>query len=88
MFMPLRVSPGFTHRGCNFSIGSWPIRLYILNDQGERELSAVSTSHTVYLSEEPHFDVVLGRSFMEKRQVWSNNSRCFFGANVLGAGKG
>ncbi len=23
----------------------------------------------VYLSEEPHFDVVLGRSFFEKRQV-------------------
>ena len=51
------------------SIGSWPIRLYILNDQGERELSSVSTSHTVYLSEENHFDVVLGRSFVEKRQV-------------------
>ena len=27
------------------------------------------TTHTVYLSEESHFDVVLGRSFMEKRQV-------------------
>lgn len=24
---------------------------------------------TVYLSEEPHFDVVLGRSFFEKRQI-------------------
>jgi hypothetical protein len=23
----------------------------------------------VYLSEEPHFDVVLGRSFIEKRQI-------------------
>lgn len=52
-----------------YSIGSWPIRLYVLNDQGERELSTVSTSHVVFLSEEHHFDVVLGRSFMEKRQV-------------------
>ena len=51
------------------SIGSWPIRLYIINDQGERELSTVSTTHAVFLSEEHHFDVVLGRSFMEKRQV-------------------
>jgi len=52
-----------------YSIGSWPIRLYIINDQGERELSTVSTTHAVFLSEEHHFDVVLGRSFMEKRQV-------------------
>ena len=55
------------------SIGSWPVRLYVLNDQGERELSLVSSSHTVYLSEEHHFDVVLGRSFMEKRQVWCDD---------------
>ena len=55
-----------------YSIGSWPIRLYVLNDQGERELSTVSTSHAVFLSEEHHFDVVLGRSFMEKRQVKTN----------------
>ncbi|KAG7092635.1 hypothetical protein E1B28_008977 [Marasmius oreades] len=27
------------------------------------------TPMTVYLSEEPHFDVVLGRSFIEKRQI-------------------
>jgi len=27
------------------------------------------TLMTVYLSEEPHFDVVLGRSFFEKRQI-------------------
>ncbi len=30
------------------------------------------TTHAVYLSEESHFDVVLGRSFMEKRQVKTN----------------
>ena len=62
-----------------YSIGSWPIRLYILNSQGERELSTVSTSHIVYLSEEHHFDVVLGRSFMEKRQVWFNCTLAFLG---------
>jgi hypothetical protein len=30
------------------------------------------TTHAVYLSEESHFDVVLGRSFMEKRQIKTN----------------
>lgn len=29
---------------------------------------------TVYLSEEPHFDVVLGRSFFERRQIRTNNA--------------
>lgn len=28
-----------------------------------------ATLMTVYLSEEPHFDVVLGRSFIERRQI-------------------
>lgn len=28
-----------------------------------------TTMLTIYLSEEPHFDVVLGRSFFEKRQI-------------------
>jgi hypothetical protein len=31
-----------------------------------------TTTHAVYLSEESHFDVVLGRSFMEKRQIKTN----------------
>ena len=31
------------------SIGSWPIRLYVLDDQGERELSLVSSSHRISL---------------------------------------
>ena len=30
------------------------------------------TTHPVYLSEESHFDVVLGRSFMEKRRIKTN----------------
>jgi len=71
-FVPKDASLGYYGYGGLVNIGSWPIRLYILNDQGERELSTVSTSHTVFLSEEHHFDVVLGRSFMEKRQVKLN----------------
>jgi len=51
------------------NIGSWPIRLQILTPEGERAESSVTTTHTVYLAEESHFDVVLGRSFMEKRQI-------------------
>lgn len=31
-----------------------------------------STPIPVYLSEEPHFDVVLGRSFFERRQIKTN----------------
>lgn len=31
------------------------------------------TTIEVYLSEEPHFDVVLGRSFIEKRRIQMNN---------------
>lgn len=31
-----------------------------------------STPIAVYLSEEPHFDVVLGRSFFERRQIKTN----------------
>lgn len=41
-----------------YSIGTWPVTV-----------GQTKTTHTVYLSEESHFDVVLGRSFMEKRQV-------------------
>lgn len=32
-------------------------------------LGHTTTQHTVYLSEETHFHVVLGRSFMEKRGI-------------------
>jgi len=38
--------------------GEWPVTL-----------GRTTTRHTVYLSEESHFDVVLGRSFMERRSV-------------------
>lgn len=58
-----------SHQPCFSSIGTWPIRLHILTPEGEHAESTVSTTHTVYLSEENHFDVVLGRSFMEKRMI-------------------
>lgn len=40
-------------------------------DQQQNEVRAkpTVTNIQVYLSEEPHFDVVLGRSFFEKRQI-------------------
>lgn len=41
-----------------FSIGQWPLTL-----------GGTTTTHTVFLSEETHFDVILGRAFMEKRGV-------------------
>ena len=40
------------------SLGKWPITV-----------GRTRTSHAVYLSEESHFDVVLGRSFVERRQI-------------------
>lgn len=85
---PLRLSERHTLTPSTrySSIGSWPIRLYIINDQGERELSTVSTAHAVYLSEEHHFDVVLGRSFMEKRQVRSNDTSFSCGTKGFDAG--
>lgn len=43
-------------------VGEWPITL-----------GSTTTRHAVYLSEENHFDVVLGRSFMERRSVKTDN---------------
>jgi hypothetical protein len=37
--------------------------------KGKKKLKQKPTLVQVYLSEEPHFDVVLGRSFFEKRQI-------------------
>lgn len=41
-------------------------------DGGEKKAEPKSTPIPVYLSEEPHFDVVLGRSFFERRQIKTN----------------
>ena len=43
------------------SLGKWPITV-----------GKTKTTHTVYLSEENHFDVVLGRAFHEKRIIKLN----------------
>lgn len=37
--------------------------------KGSKDKGPKPTMMTVYLSEEPHFDVVLGRSFFERRQI-------------------
>ncbi|KAE9409505.1 hypothetical protein BT96DRAFT_969917 [Gymnopus androsaceus JB14] len=37
--------------------------------KGSKDKGPKPTMMTVYLSEEPHFDVVLGRSFIERRQI-------------------
>ncbi|EMD38462.1 hypothetical protein CERSUDRAFT_113629 [Gelatoporia subvermispora B] len=57
-FIPTDAAPGHYGYGGLVNIGNWPITV-----------GRTKTSHTVYLAEESHFDVVLGRSFMERRQV-------------------
>jgi hypothetical protein len=41
---------------------------------GPHASSPLTVNMTVYLSEEPHFDVVLGRSFFERRQIRTSTS--------------
>lgn len=57
-FIPADAAPGHYGYGGLVNIGNWPVTV-----------GRTRTSHTVYLSEESHFDCILGRSFMEKRQV-------------------
>jgi hypothetical protein len=57
-FIPDDATPGFYGYTGLISLGEWPITL-----------GKTTTRHQVYLSEESHFDVVLGRSFMERRSV-------------------
>ncbi|KAL4254040.1 hypothetical protein ABKN59_002522 [Abortiporus biennis] len=57
-FIPRDATPGHYGYSGLVNIGSWPITV-----------GRTRTTHTVYLSEESHFDVVLGRSFIEKRQI-------------------
>jgi hypothetical protein len=45
---------------CCLSIGKFPVTLLP---------GPTTTEHTIYLTEETHFDVVLGRSFIERRGV-------------------
>ncbi|TFY78582.1 hypothetical protein EWM64_g5431 [Hericium alpestre] len=60
-FIPADAAPGYYGYGGLVNIGKWPITV-----------GRTKTIHSVYLSEESHFDVVLGRSFMEKRQIKTN----------------
>jgi hypothetical protein len=51
------------------NIGSWPITL---SPAANASAQPKTVWVQVYLSEEPHFDVVLGRSFFERRQIRTN----------------
>ncbi|KDQ60923.1 hypothetical protein JAAARDRAFT_55657 [Jaapia argillacea MUCL 33604] len=62
-FIPRDAAPGYYGYGGLINIGKWPITV-----------GRTKTSHAVYLSEESHFDVVLGRSFMETRQIKTNSN--------------
>ncbi|KAI0318928.1 hypothetical protein OF83DRAFT_878109 [Amylostereum chailletii] len=60
-FIPADAAPGHYGYGGLVNIGKWPITV-----------GKTKTIHAVYLSEESHFDVVLGRAFMEKRLIKTN----------------
>ncbi|KAL5490272.1 hypothetical protein ACEPAI_5105 [Sanghuangporus weigelae] len=57
-FIPKDAQPGMYGYGGLVNIGQWPITV-----------GKTKTIHPVYLSEETHFDCILGRSFMEQRSV-------------------
>ncbi|KJA27015.1 hypothetical protein HYPSUDRAFT_132048 [Hypholoma sublateritium FD-334 SS-4] len=59
-FIPPDAAPGNYGYGGLVSIGAWPVTL---------APSGTPVMVEVFLSEEPHFDVVLGRSFIEARQI-------------------
>ncbi|PPR01092.1 hypothetical protein CVT26_015998 [Gymnopilus dilepis] len=68
-FIQPDAAPGSYGYGGLVNIGKYPITL-------KPSTPAIGTPVMldVYLSEEPHFDVVLGRSFLEKRQVKLNSA--------------
>jgi hypothetical protein len=57
-FIPRDAVPGLYGFNGLVHIGKWPITL-----------GRTTTQHDVYLSEETHFDVVLGRAFTERRAI-------------------
>jgi len=57
-FIPRDAAPGHYGYGGLVNIGQWPLTL-----------GRTTTNHAVFLSEETHFDVVLGRAFMERRGI-------------------
>ena len=82
-FIPKDAAPGHYGYGGLVNIGTWPITLTpsssfnphpdgpptTQKSQDDPDSGPKPTMIGVYLSEEPHFDVVLGRSFFEKRQI-------------------
>jgi hypothetical protein len=74
-FIPSDATPGHYGYGGLVNIGKWPITLTrsstfasLHPNSGDKTVPK-PTHIPVYLSEEPHFDVVLGRSFFEKRCI-------------------
>lgn len=84
-FIPGDAAPGHYGYSGLVNLGKWPITLKTATDLADNTTNGVSNaaqslnrlppgksktvSVPVFLSEEPHFDVVLGRSFFEKRQI-------------------
>ncbi|GJJ12617.1 hypothetical protein Clacol_006860 [Clathrus columnatus] len=57
-FVPADAEPGSYGYSGLVNIGTWPLTV-----------GYTTTHHPVYLAEETHFDIILGRSFMEKRGI-------------------
>lgn len=51
-------SQTLVYASIDISLGQWPITV-----------GKTKTMHSVYLSEETHFECILGRSFMERRGI-------------------
>ncbi|KAH7908306.1 hypothetical protein BJ138DRAFT_1091529 [Hygrophoropsis aurantiaca] len=84
-FIPADAAPGHYGYGGLVNLGKWPITLNAAgqfpisaqfqpssptpNANGSAPRKSKTVSVPVFLSEEPHFDVVLGRSFFEHRQI-------------------
>ncbi|KAG6337088.1 hypothetical protein ID866_1999 [Astraeus odoratus] len=80
-FIPADAAPGHYGYGGLVNLGRWPITLKVTSPSGPPTTQRPSSddllsrpksktvSVPVYLSEEPHFDVVLGRSFFDSRQI-------------------
>jgi hypothetical protein len=81
-FIPKNATPGYYGYSGLVNIGVWPITLTPSTQasmhpdappqQQSGSITSKPTTVSVYLSEEPHFDVVLGRSFLEKRKIKMN----------------
>ncbi|KAG6832046.1 hypothetical protein H0H92_005468 [Tricholoma furcatifolium] len=83
-FIPKDAAPGHYGYGGLVNIGVWPITLTPSSSFNAHPDAPVQSNGLppppkptligVFLSEEPHFDVVLGRSFFEKRQIRTSST--------------